>query len=81
MRRAALARGPRGCGLPWWGKAVYLLPTMSREQMTQHPTARAIQPDVATLPRKVMAPERANLVGLTREGLRAALIGAGTAEA
>jgi len=49
--------------------------------MTQHPTARAIQPDVATLPRKVMAPERANLVGLTREGLRAALIGAGTAEA
>ena len=42
--------------------------------------ARAIQPDFATLPRKVEPGARANLVGLTRERLRAVLIEAGTPE-
>jgi len=52
--------------------------------MTQRPTATSIQPDVMPLPRKAVAAAasvgRANLVGLTRDGLRAALIGAGTPE-
>ncbi|HSF96983.1 MAG TPA: 23S rRNA (adenine(2503)-C(2))-methyltransferase RlmN [Thermohalobaculum sp.] len=54
---------------------------------TQHaprpdaPKTGAIQPDFATLPRRAAPEVRANLVGLTRDGLRAALIAAGTPEA
>ncbi|WP_116085135.1 23S rRNA (adenine(2503)-C(2))-methyltransferase RlmN [Tropicimonas sp. IMCC34011] len=39
-----------------------------------------ITQDVLTIPRKVEAGERLNLVGLTRDGLREALIAAGTPE-
>jgi 23S rRNA (adenine2503-C2)-methyltransferase len=46
--------------------------------MSQSPTAAAIQPDFVPLPRADAPEARANLIGLTREGLRAALIGAGT---
>ncbi|MDH3668868.1 MAG: 23S rRNA (adenine(2503)-C(2))-methyltransferase RlmN [Paracoccaceae bacterium] len=42
--------------------------------------AGVIQPDFATLPRKVAEGARPNLVGLTRDGLHAALIEAGTPE-
>ncbi len=44
------------------------------ETLHQRPPARAIQPDFTTLPRKVTPGGRANLVGLTRERLRAVLI-------
>ncbi|MFQ5567148.1 MAG: 23S rRNA (adenine(2503)-C(2))-methyltransferase RlmN, partial [Paracoccaceae bacterium] len=44
------------------------------------PTGAAIQPDFATLPRKAAPGGRANLVGLTRERLRAVLVEAGTPE-
>jgi 23S rRNA (adenine2503-C2)-methyltransferase len=39
-----------------------------------------ISPDVLTIPRKLPASAKTNIVGLTREGLRAALIAAGTPE-
>ena len=52
------------------------------ETLHQHPAnlgaAHAIQPDFATLPRKVAPGARTNLVGLTRERLRTVLIEAGT---
>ncbi|WP_134726429.1 23S rRNA (adenine(2503)-C(2))-methyltransferase RlmN [Paracoccus luteus] len=45
------------------------------------PTAQApITQDVLTIPRKPVAADRINIIGLTREGLRAALIAAGTPE-
>jgi 23S rRNA (adenine2503-C2)-methyltransferase len=44
--------------------------------MTQAP----ITQDVLTVPRNLPATDRVNIVGLTREGLRAALIAAGTPE-
>ncbi len=47
---------------------------------SQRPEARAIQPDFATLPRKPEPVARRNLVGLTRAGLREALVAAGTPE-
>ena len=39
-----------------------------------------ISPDVLTIPRKLPASAKTNIVGLTRDGLRAALIAAGTPE-
>jgi 23S rRNA (adenine2503-C2)-methyltransferase len=48
--------------------------------MTQHPPTSAIQPDFATLPRKIAPGGRTNLLGLTRERLRATLVGVGTPE-
>ncbi len=39
-----------------------------------------ISPDVLTIPRKLPASVKTNIVGLTRDGLRAALIAAGTPE-
>ncbi|MBK0400335.1 23S rRNA (adenine(2503)-C(2))-methyltransferase RlmN [Limibaculum sp. M0105] len=44
---------------------------------SERPAATAIQPDFATLPRRVAADGRANLVGLTRERLEQALADAG----
>ena len=46
--------------------------------MDQRPTPTAIQPEVAALPRQY--PARPNLIGLTRPGLKAALIDAGVPE-
>ncbi len=46
----------------------------------KHPLTGVIQPDFATLPRKAAEGARPNLVGLTRDGLRGALIEAGTPE-
>jgi 23S rRNA (adenine2503-C2)-methyltransferase len=45
------------------------------------PRAAAIQPDFATLPRAAATGHRANLVGLSRDALRVALVAAGTPEA
>ncbi|MFQ5567927.1 MAG: 23S rRNA (adenine(2503)-C(2))-methyltransferase RlmN [Paracoccaceae bacterium] len=50
------------------------------QRPANHGAARAIQPDFATRPRRVASGARANLVGLTRERLRAVLIEAGTPE-
>ena len=47
---------------------------------TQAPKTTVIQPDFATLPRKAKPGGRTNLLGLTRERLRAALVEAGTPE-
>ena len=47
--------------------------------MTQPPAAPITQ-DVLTLPRKLPEGGKINLIGLTRDQLRAALIAAGTAE-
>jgi len=44
------------------------------------PATSPVTQDVVTFPRKLPDTSRPNLVGLTREGLRAALIGAGTPE-
>ena len=49
-------------------------------QSLSKPNQGVIQPDFATLPRREVASPRPNLVGLTREGLLAALIEAGTPE-
>jgi 23S rRNA (adenine2503-C2)-methyltransferase len=46
----------------------------------QSPPTRAIQPDFATLPRKIAPGGPTNLLGLTREGLRAVLVEVGTPE-
>ncbi|WP_374376189.1 23S rRNA (adenine(2503)-C(2))-methyltransferase RlmN [Tabrizicola sp.] len=44
------------------------------------PMTAPISPDVLTIPRKLPASARTNIVGLTRDALRAALIAAGTPE-
>ena len=50
------------------------------QTLHQRPPTGAIQPDFATLPRKATPGGRSNLLGLTRERLRAALVGVGTPE-
>jgi len=50
------------------------------QPVAQAPKGTVIQPDFATLPRKVEPGARANLLGLTRERLRETLIEAGTPE-
>jgi len=52
----------------------------ARRMNSQTPNAPITQ-DVLTLPRKAVEGGKRNLVGLTREQLRAALVGAGTPEA
>lgn len=50
-------------------------------QASQDPAPLApITQDVLTLPRKLPASEKVNILGLTRDQLRAALIAAGTPE-
>ncbi|MFZ1725568.1 MAG: 23S rRNA (adenine(2503)-C(2))-methyltransferase RlmN [Albidovulum sp.] len=48
--------------------------------MTDAQRAVPVTPDVLTVPRKMPESGKINLVGLTRDGLRTALIGAGTPE-
>ena len=48
--------------------------------MTDAQRAAPVTPDVLTVPRKLPESDKINLVGLTRDGLRAALINAGTPE-
>jgi 23S rRNA (adenine2503-C2)-methyltransferase len=50
------------------------------QTIVQVPKQTVIQPDFATLPRKAEPGARINLLGLTRERLRATLIEAGTPE-
>jgi len=47
------------------------------ESIARAPSGTVIQPDFATLPRKVEAGGFANLLGLTRERLHETLIAAG----
>ena len=48
--------------------------------MTDAPPAAPLVPDVHAIPRKIAVEGKVNLIGLTRDGMRAALIGAGTPE-
>ena len=78
-RGADLVRPVGRCGLGRAlasGSAAAYVETMSnRARSADAP----VTPDVLTIPRRAPAPaERSNLVGLTRDGLREALIAAGT---
>jgi len=53
---------------------------MTERAAAAQPSATAISPDFATLPRKAADAERPNLIGLGRDALRAALVEAGVPE-
>ncbi len=54
--------------------------TSAASQPKSRPSARAIQPDFATLPRKADGDAQTSLLGLSRDEMRASLIEAGTLE-